>query len=182
LTVTNDQLSLTTTDWNHGVDRLEAGGHRLMNRFTGNNAWGLDLHLAEGAGVDRTFAVNWLANGVHYAANQGVANRYLGNTAGTLDRIAFFDLGKFTKNSGTDVIFLKVENHTGYAAGKFQQLTGHGASQAMDTGNTVSDGDNGTGLRYLYLFAILVNLFLDDFANFFGSEFHRSVYPFCSIS
>ena len=153
-----------------------------MNRFTVNNAGGFDLHLAEAAGVDGAFTVNRLPNGVNNTTNQGIANRNLGNTAGTLDRVAFFNLGEFSKNSGTDVIFFKVENHTGYAAGELQQLTGHGASQAVDTGNTVTDGDDCAGFRHLNLFAILLDLFPDNLADLFGSDFHGCSYPFCNIS
>ncbi len=59
LTVADDQLALAAPDWNHGVDRLEAGCHRLMNRFTVNDAGGLDLDLAEAAGVDRRLCRRW---------------------------------------------------------------------------------------------------------------------------
>jgi len=153
-----------------------------MNRFTVNDAGGLDLDLAEAVGVDRAFAVNGLTDGVDNTADQCVAYRDLGDAAGTFDRIAFFDLGELAENSGTDVIFLQVENHTGYAAGKLQQLTGHGASQAVDTGNTVTDGDDRAGFRHLNLLAILLDLFSDDLADLFGSDFHGRIYPFCNIS
>ena len=34
LTITNDQFTLTTTDWHHGVDRLETGLHWLTDGLT----------------------------------------------------------------------------------------------------------------------------------------------------
>ena len=125
LTVADDQLALAAPDRNHGVDRLEAGLHRLMNRFTVDDAGGLDLDLAEAVGVDRAFTVDGLPDSVDNAADQCLAYRNLDNPAGTLDGVAFLDLGKLSENGGADVIFLKVENHAGYAAGKLQQLTGH---------------------------------------------------------
>jgi len=182
LTVTNDQFALSTSDWNHGVNCLEAGSHWLMNRFTVYDAGGLDLNLAEAVGVDRAFAVDGLSDGVNNTANQCVAYRNFGDAAGTLNRIALFNLGELTENSGADVIFFQVENHTGYAAGKLQQLTGHGTCQAVDTGNTVTDGDDCAGFRHLNLLAILLDLFSDDLADLFGSDFHGRIYPFCNIS
>ena len=67
--------------------------HRLMDRFTVNNAGGLDLHLAEAVGVDRALAVDRLSDCVDNAADQGIADRNLDDAAGTLDRVAFLDLG-----------------------------------------------------------------------------------------
>ena len=40
LTVTDDQLTLATTDRNHGVDGLEARHHRLVNRLAFDYAGG----------------------------------------------------------------------------------------------------------------------------------------------
>ena len=47
LAVADDQFSLTASDWDHGVDGLDAGLQRLMNRLTLNNARSLDFNLAE---------------------------------------------------------------------------------------------------------------------------------------
>src|SRR5450631_4065071 len=140
-----------------------------MDRFTGNDAGGLDLHLAEAAGVDRSFTVDRLTNCVDNAADQGIADRNLGDAAGALDGIAFLDLGEFTENGGADVIFLQVEDHAGHTAREFQQLTGHGAGQTVDTGNTVTDGDDRAGFRHFNLFAILLDLLPDDLADLFRS-------------
>ncbi len=41
LTVTNDQLTLTTSDRNHGVDGLDTSLHGLVDRLTGENTGGL---------------------------------------------------------------------------------------------------------------------------------------------
>ena len=41
LTVTDDQLTLTTTDGNHGVDGLDTSHHGLVNGTTGQDTEGL---------------------------------------------------------------------------------------------------------------------------------------------
>ncbi|VTR20059.1 Uncharacterised protein [Serratia fonticola] len=38
LTVADHQLTLATTDWDHGVDRFVAGLYWLINRLTFDNA------------------------------------------------------------------------------------------------------------------------------------------------
>ena len=38
LSISNDQLSLTTTNWDKGVNGLKTSLHRLVDRFTGDNA------------------------------------------------------------------------------------------------------------------------------------------------
>ncbi|MBW4054232.1 MAG: hypothetical protein HIU83_02290, partial [Proteobacteria bacterium] len=182
LVIADDQFALATADWYHRVNSLEACCHRLMNRFTVNNSGGLDLNLAEAACVDGAFTIDRLANGVNNTTNQCIANRYFGNTSGALDGVAFLDLGEFSENGSANIIFFQVEDHAGNTAGELKQLTGHGASQAMNTGNTVTDGDNSAGLRHFNLFAILFDLFFDYLADLFGSDFHGCSYPFCNIS
>merc|ERR1712230_291971 len=46
LTVTNDQLTLTTADWHHGVDGLETSLHGLVDGLAGQDTGGLDLSTA----------------------------------------------------------------------------------------------------------------------------------------
>jgi hypothetical protein len=43
LTITDDKLTLTTTDGNHGVDTLNTSLHGLLDGLTGDNTGGLDL-------------------------------------------------------------------------------------------------------------------------------------------
>ena len=64
--VTNDKLTLTTTNGNHRVDRHNTRLHRLVDRFTGNNTR-CDLVDRIGfVGVDWTLAVDWITNRVNH--------------------------------------------------------------------------------------------------------------------
>ena len=177
LAVTDDQLALAAPDRHHRVNRLEAGLHRLVNGLTLHDSGGLDLDLAELVGIDRTLAVNRLADGVNHAADQGIADRDLDDPAGPLDGVPFLDLGKFSQDGGADVVFFQVEHHSGYAAREFQQFAGHGAGQAVDTGDAVTDGDDCAGFGDFDFFAIFLDLLFDDLADLFRSDFHRTVSP-----
>ena len=91
LTVADDQFALAAADRDHAVDGFQSGGHGLMDRFAGDDAGGFDLDFAEQGGVDRSLAVDRLADGVDDPPNQGFADRDFGDPAGALDGVAFLD-------------------------------------------------------------------------------------------
>ena len=68
--VTNDKLALTSTDGNHRVDRHDARLHRLIDRFTWNNTRCNLIHRISFAGVDWTFAVDWVSNRINHATKK----------------------------------------------------------------------------------------------------------------
>ena len=74
LTVTNDQLTLTTADGNHGVDGLETSLYGLVDGVTGKNTGGLLLGTTLLSGLDGTLAVNGVAKGVNDTAEKGLAD------------------------------------------------------------------------------------------------------------
>lgn len=64
LTITNDQLTLTTADGNHSVDGLETGLDGLVDRLTGQNARSLELSTTLLLAVDGTLAVDRVTEGI----------------------------------------------------------------------------------------------------------------------
>lgn len=74
LTVTNDQLTLTTANRHHGVDGLETSLHGLVDGLAGQDTGGLDLSAAPLGGLDRTLAVNRVTKSVDNTAEQTLAN------------------------------------------------------------------------------------------------------------
>jgi len=70
LTVTNDQLTLTTADGHHGVDTLETSLDGLVDGLTGQDTRGLELSTALGLGVDGTLAVDGVTESVDDTAEQ----------------------------------------------------------------------------------------------------------------
>src|SRR5690606_7738076 len=90
LTVTDDQLTLATADRDHGVDRLVTGLHRLVDRLTPDHARSHFLDSVGGGGVDRTLAIDGVAQGVDDATQQFRTNRDFQDAAGALGAHAFF--------------------------------------------------------------------------------------------
>lgn len=70
LTITDDQLTLTTADGNHSVDRLETGLYGLVDGGTGQNAGSLELSTALLLGAEGTLAVDGVAESVDDTAEQ----------------------------------------------------------------------------------------------------------------
>ena len=57
-TVTDDQFTLATADWDHGVNRLEACLQRYFNRLAVRNTVGNDFNAVILGGRNSSFAVN----------------------------------------------------------------------------------------------------------------------------
>lgn len=74
LTVTNDQLTLTTADGNHGVNGLETSLHGLVDRLARQDTRSLELGTALLLGVERTLAVNGVTQSIDDTAEQLRAN------------------------------------------------------------------------------------------------------------
>lgn len=70
LTVTNDQLTLTTADGHHGVDTLHTSLDGLVDGLTGKDTRGLELGTALLLGVEGTLAVNGVTESVDDTAEQ----------------------------------------------------------------------------------------------------------------
>src|SRR5690606_15142114 len=92
LAVTNDQLTLSTTYRDHGIDCFDTGLKWFSYRFPENNTWRLTLdgHF-KGFTSNRTFSVDWLAEGIHYTTQHAFAYRNRSDFIGTTDGIAFSD-------------------------------------------------------------------------------------------
>jgi len=68
LTVTNDKLALSTSNWDKTVDGLKTGLHGLVHGLAGQDTWGLDFYTLAGGGVDGAFAVDGLSKTVDNTA------------------------------------------------------------------------------------------------------------------
>lgn len=75
LTITNNQLTLTTTDGNHGVDGLETSLDRLVDGTTRQDTRGLELSTSLDLGVKRTLSINGVTKSVNDTAQKLGTNR-----------------------------------------------------------------------------------------------------------
>ncbi|OPZ59183.1 MAG: hypothetical protein BWY87_01135 [Deltaproteobacteria bacterium ADurb.Bin510] len=167
LTVADDQLALAATDRGHGVDRLETGLERLLDRLALDDAGGLDVDRTELLGRDRTLAVDGLADGVDHAAQHAAPDRNRNDLLGAPDLIAFLDVADFAEKHAADVVLFEVERHAHGAAGELDQFVGHDVTKAVDAGDTVTDRKNRTGFGDVDLFFVTFDLVPNDLAYLF---------------
>src|SRR5690554_6862289 len=165
LAVTNDQLTLTTTNRNHGVHRLVTGLHRLINRFAPNYARSNLFDRIGQLGFQRALAVNRITQCVNDAAQQFITDRHFQNAASTLGTHTLGQAGVGSQNYRTNGVTLQVQCHTIDAAREFNHFTVHHIGQAMDTYDTVRQADDGALIAGLCGNIKLGNTLLDDFAN-----------------
>lgn len=111
LTVTNDQLTLTTADGNHGVDGLETSLHGLVDGLAGKDTGSLLLGAALLGGLDGALAINGVSESVNDTAEKSLADGDVDNLAGTLDGLALLDESVGTEKHNTDLAGLEVHAH-----------------------------------------------------------------------
>ena len=70
LTITNDQLTLTTTDGNHGVNGLETGLDGLRHGLTRQDTRGLGLGTAALFGVEGTLSIDGVTERVNNTSEE----------------------------------------------------------------------------------------------------------------
>jgi hypothetical protein len=107
-TVTNNELTLSATDWNHSIDGCNSGLKRDGDRLTLNDARSNFLDRILSIGSDLTFSVDRLGKGIHDAAEEGFSN---GNRKELTSRAAlhpFGDVLSIAKEHDANFTFFKV--------------------------------------------------------------------------
>lgn len=128
LTITDDQLTLTTTDGDHGVDGLEASLHGLVDGLTGQDTGSLELGTAPLSGLEGTLSIDGVTESIDNTSKESLADgdidlilldlkiQYIPwpvtyNLTGTLDSLALLDQTIGTEEHNTDLTGLQVHAH-----------------------------------------------------------------------
>ena len=64
LPITDDKFSLSSSNGDEAIDRLQAGLHRLMDRLSGDNTGSLELDSSTLSGFQRAKTVDRVSKGV----------------------------------------------------------------------------------------------------------------------
>ncbi len=172
LLVTDDQLALSAADWRHGVNRLDAGLHRLVNRLAAYDARGLDLKTASLGSLDVAEAVDWVAERIDNAADHRLANRHAGDLASALDGVAFLNGGCLSHYHHAHVVLFEVQRDSLGAVGELNELAEGDLAEAVGAGNSVTDAQNGANLGEILVAGGGADLVLDDPANLICTYVH----------
>ena len=163
----DDRGFLTIKGITEGLSRLE-----FEYDIPGDDAGSQNLDSRRILRIDRALPVYGLTNTVDDATFHFRSNRYLGDAAGSLDDVAFLDTGDITENGATDIVLLEVQGQAHDAARELEKFHGHAVLYPVDSGDTVTNGDNGSGLVEVYTGLVFTNLVLDNLTDFFGFDLH----------
>ena len=181
LTVADNKLTLSPSNRNHGVNSLDSGLEGSIYGFPLNYAVSHTLNTAELISFNRAFAVKGLPQSIYYTSCHGIAHRNLYHSACGFYRIAFTDPAGITKQNRTNVVLFQVQNHAVDFSRKLQKFSLHGAFKTVDTGDTVSNLDNGTDVGHLKFGRILFYLFFNHRTNFFRPQIHEGSHLFPNL-
>src|SRR6202000_1643297 len=147
--------------------------HRFVDGLARNDAGRLDVDAHALVGLDRTLAVDRIAERVDDAAEQALADRRVHDRAGTLDGLAFLDLAVAAEDHDTDVVGFEVQRHAAGAVFELDHLAGLDVVEAVDAGNAVADGQHLSDFGNFSLLAEILELVLEDRGNFRGADVHQ---------
>src|ERR1700677_1409621 len=173
LAIADDQFALAAADRDQVIDRLEAGRHRLVDRFARNDAGRLDVDPLALGRLDRTLAVDRIAERIDDAAKQALAHRSIDDGAGALDGLAFLDLAVGAEDHDADIVGFEVQRHAARTVLELDHLAGLDIVEAVDAGNAVADGQHLSDFGNLSLLAEILDLVLQDRGNFRGADVHQ---------
>ena len=165
LAVTDDELTLAAADRRHGVDGLDAGLQRLLDRLALDHGGRLQLEGAAAGGLDLAAAVDRVAQRVDDAAEVAVADGHGEHLAGAADLLALLDAGEVTQDDDADLAHVEVQRQTADAALELEQLVGHDRGQSLDTGDAVAGLGDDADLLAGDVGAVLGDVGLDGTAD-----------------
>ena len=125
--------------------------------------------------LNRTFTVDWRAQGVNHTAQQATANRNFQDTASTFNLHAFGKVSVRTHHNRTYRVALQVQCDSVTVTRQGDHFTLHTIGQAVNADNTVTYRNNSTFVVSFTHNIELSNALLDQFADFGGIQLHAPV-------
>ena len=151
----------------------------FAHRLTCIDARGHDFDTGRKGRLNRTLAIDRLANRVHHAANEFRADGHFENAARRLDGVAFGDVLVLAQDHRADGVALQVQRQAergdAFLGGReFQHFAGHRIGQAVDAADAVGHGDHRALVADVGGGRQALDPALDQFANLCGIELHVS--------
>jgi len=173
LAVADDELSLASSDRDHGINCLDSRLHRLGNRLPCNNTGRDSFQRIAFARGNGSLAVQRVPQGIHDSAHDFRTNRNVHDPPRPADLVALLDQMNFAHEHAAHLVLFKVEREPVDIVRQLQQLSGHDPVNAIDPGNAVADGDDRADLRHVDGCFLSFNLTADDFRNLSGFDLHN---------
>jgi len=149
-----------------------------VHRLARDDARRLNLDATALGIFDRSFSIDRVAEGVDDAAEQSFADRNVDDGAGALDGRTFGDLGVRTEDHDAHVIGFEVQGHALRTIAELDHLAGLYIVEAVDAGDSVTDGEDGPDFGDLRFGVETRDLVADDAGDFSGADIHGSCLAF----
>ena len=175
LPVADDQLALAAPDRHHRIDGLQARLQRLLHAPAGRRRQARPLDRQELLADDGALAVDRLAECVHHAAKNIVADGHRDDPPRPLHEIAFLDLPEFAEEDRADAFVLEVQRDAHHTMRKLQHLARHGVLDAVHARDAVADRDDASNLRHVHVDGETADLFADNLGYLVRFNVHRSI-------
>merc|ERR1719341_1960804 len=131
LPVSNDQLTLATTN-----------GHQAVDRLPGDDAGGLQSNPVPLLAADGALAVNGVTQSINNTSEDLVTNGDIHNGSSSLDNVSLLDELVITEHDNTNVVRLQVEGHALESRAELHHLFGLDVLKTIDTSDTISNGEH----------------------------------------
>ena len=182
LAVADDQFALTAADRDHAVDCLDARLQRDGYALALDDPGRLRLDREDLRRMDRTFAVDRLAERVDDAPQKRFTDGNGQNFARAIDLRALADIVGVGQNRRGNRLRFKILRDAEAAVLKLQKFVCHTIAKPVDPRDAIADKDDGAGLRHLCAGVIGANLLFDDAADFFWIRAHLTIASFTSFN
>jgi len=141
----------------------------------GQDTRSLGLSTTTLLGVDRAFAVDGLTKGVNDTTEKLHTDGNVDNGLGPLDRVTLLNQSVVTEDGNTDVVGLQVQGHSTDTRGELNHFLGLNVLKTVDTGDTVSNGQDATGLLKVATCGSTGDAALEDGGNLGSSWLSSSI-------
>jgi hypothetical protein len=96
LSISNDELSLSSTDWHEGVYGFESSLHGLVHGFSWDNTWGLELNSLSSVALDWAETIDSVTEWVNDSTEHTKTNWNIDDGSSSLDDITLLDFSIVT--------------------------------------------------------------------------------------
>lgn len=108
LTIADDEFSLSSSNWHQTINSLQTSLHGLIDGFTGDNSWSLELDSSTLATLHWALSVDGVTEGVKDTTKHFRSDGHIDDGSSSLDDITLLDLSINVK----DMMYLSLPKTT----------------------------------------------------------------------
>ena len=123
-----------------------------MDGLSWDDTWGLELDSLSLVTLDWSKSIDGVSKWINDSSEHTFTNGNIDDGSSSLDNITLLNLSIVTQDDDTDVISLEVQGHTLDSRAELDHLSGLHLHETEDSGNTISNGDDGTEFLEVILY------------------------------